>query len=95
MEPVQCLNLKCESTSGLEPEMPVTPSYKQMHLWQRQLLFPFRSVALILTELYYSGKMQVFLHVAVWLIVQADLYTKNVDMSQNSWLTVGTAMLEL
>jgi hypothetical protein len=53
------------------------------------------SVALILTEQYYSGKMQVFLQVALWLVVQADFYTKNIDMSQKSWLTIGTAMLRL
>jgi hypothetical protein len=27
MEPVQDLNLKCRSISGLEPEMPVTPGH--------------------------------------------------------------------
>jgi hypothetical protein len=39
-------------------------------------------------------KMQVFLHVAIWLIAQADFDKKNVDISWNSWPTIGTAMLE-
>jgi hypothetical protein len=38
--------------------------------------------------------MQVFVHVAIWLIVQADFDTKNVDISWNSWPTIDTAMLE-
>jgi len=39
--------------------------------------------------------MQVFLHVAIWLIVQADFDTKKVDISWNSWTIIGTAKLGL
>jgi hypothetical protein len=39
-------------------------------------------------------KFQVFLHVSVWLIVQADFDTKKVDISWNNWPTIGTATLE-
>jgi hypothetical protein len=37
--------------------------------------------------------MQVFLHVAIWLIVPADFDTKKVDISWNSWKIIGTAKL--
>jgi hypothetical protein len=39
--------------------------------------------------------MQVILHVAVWLIVQANFDTKKVDISRNSWQTIGAITLEL